>query len=311
VTLLVAYAPDGRGRAVLHLAGMLARSSGDDLLVCAVVPRPWPPSPARVDAEYRAELASAAEHALAQAQARLPDDVSRATLIHHARSTPAGLLEVAERHEAGLIVAGSSAAGGVGHVELGSTTSRLLHSSPVPVALAPRGFRVAASARVTRVTAAFGGSGDDLVVAAAGVAARVGATLRLASFAVRPRAPYTIGVGREADDSAVREWTAAIEAEQREALDRVGNLPAVPARCDAVVGHGETWDDALEDVAWDTGDVLVVGSSSIGPIARVFLGERSAKIVRHSPVPAVVVPRGAVAELAEEASAAAPDRDAG
>ena len=50
--------------------------------------------------------------------------------------------------------------------------------------------------------------------------------------------------------------------------------------------------------------MLVVGSSSIGPIARVFLGSRSAKIVQHAPVPVVVVPRGVVAELAGEAASA-------
>jgi hypothetical protein len=35
----------------------------------------------------------------------------------------------------------------------------------------------------------------------------------------------------------------------------------------------------------------------------VFVGSRASKIVRHSPVPVVVVPRGAVAELAGEAEA--------
>ena len=30
-----------------------------------------------------------------------------------------------------------------------------------------------------------------------------------------------------------------------------------------------------------------------GPVARVFIGSRSSKIVRHSPVPVVVVPREA------------------
>ena len=50
--------------------------------------------------------------------------------------------------------------------------------------------------------------------------------------------------------------------------------------------------------------MLVVGSSTIGPVARVFLGSRGAKIVRDSPVPVVVVPRGAAEELAEEAKAA-------
>jgi nucleotide-binding universal stress UspA family protein len=302
MTMLVAYAPDGRGRAVLHLAAMLARSAGDDLLVCAVVPTSWPPSPARVDAEYQEAIGREAEEALAAARERLPDDIGVATAVHHARSAPAGLIELAEQHDASLIVAGSSASGGQGTVTLGSATSRLLHSSPIPVALAPRGFRVGAGARVRRVTAAFGGSGDDLVVGAAGVAARVGATLRLASFAVRPRAPYTVAVGREADNSAIREWVSDIEAAQQEVLERVRELPVVPDECDAVVGRGESWEDALDDVDWVDGDVLVVGSSSIGPVARVFLGSRSAKIVQHAPVPVVAVPRGVVAELADEAA---------
>jgi nucleotide-binding universal stress UspA family protein len=304
MTLLVGYAPDGHGRAVLHLAAMLAHSAGDDLLLAAVVPVWWPPSPARVDAEYQAELQRAAEDALEAARGRLPDDIPVSTVVHQARSTPAGLLELAEQHAASLIIAGSSTSGGHGSVTLGSATSRLLHSSPIPVALAPRGFRVGPEARVARVTAAFGGTGDDLVVGAAGVAARVSATLRLASFAVRPRAPYPVAVGREADDSALREWIAEIGATQQEVLERVRKLPSVPDECEAVVGRGESWEDALEDVEWDDGDVLVVGSSSIGPVARVFLGSRSAKIVQHAPVPVVVVPRGVVAELAGEASQA-------
>jgi nucleotide-binding universal stress UspA family protein len=280
---------------------MLARSADDDLVLCAVVPGAWPPSPAKVDAEYQAELGSVAEDVLAQARGRLPEDIKVTTEVHHARSTPAGLLEVAEKHAASLIVAGSASAGGAGYVTLGSATGRLLHSSPVPVALAPRGFRARPDARVRRVTAAFGGSQDDLVVAAAGVAARVGAALRLVSFAVRPRAPYTVAVGREADDSMVAEWVQQIQESQRAALAEVEDLPSVPPDCEAVVGRGETWDEALEDVEWEDGDVLVVGSSSIGPIARVFLGSRSSKIVQHSPVPVVVVPRGRAAELAEAA----------
>ena len=40
------------------------------------------------------------------------------------------------------------------------------------------------------------------------------------------------------------------------------------------------------------GDLLVVGSSRHGPLARVFLGSTATKIVRASPVPVVVVPRG-------------------
>ncbi|MGH2970192.1 MAG: universal stress protein, partial [Solirubrobacteraceae bacterium] len=141
MTMVVGIDPDGQGRASLYLAGMLARSAGDDLVVCAVLPAAWPPSPARVDAEYRAYLERTANTALEQARARLPADLEAGLLVHHARSAPAGLLEVAERHDAGLIVVGSSSAGALGSVALGSVSSRLVHSSPTPVALAPRGFR--------------------------------------------------------------------------------------------------------------------------------------------------------------------------
>jgi nucleotide-binding universal stress UspA family protein len=227
-------------------------------------------------------------------------------LVHHARSAPAGLLELAEQQDAGLIVVGSAAAGGIGTVALGSTTSRLLHSSPLPVAVAPRGFRTRADARVERVTAAYGGSGaaDALVVAAASVAGRVGASLRLASFAVRPRAPFTAGVGQSADRAMESEWAEQIRAAGGAALEQVSDLPVAPAGLEAVIGHGETWDEALDEVEWDDGDVLVVGSSSMGPVARVFLGSRSSKIVRHAPVPVVVVPRAAADELAEEVTQA-------
>ena len=146
-----------------------------------------------------------------------------------------------------------------------------MHSSPVAVAAAPRGFRTRPDARVRRVTAAFGNpDADDLVIGAAGQAARVGATLRLASFAVRPRAPYTVAVGREADNAIVAEWTGGMEAAARAALEEVEELPVAPTQLEAVVGRGESWDEALDDVEWDEGDVLVVGSSSIGPVARVF-----------------------------------------
>jgi nucleotide-binding universal stress UspA family protein len=303
MTIVVGITPEERGRGALHLAAMLARSTDDDLLLCTVVPVFWPPGPARVDAEYRAHLMRTANEALDEARARLPADVSAAPLVHHARSAPAGLLEVAEQHDAALIVVGSCSTGVLGRVALGSVTDRLVHSSPVPVALPPRGYRCVAGARVTRATAAYGGTADadDLVVAAASVTARMGATLRLASFVVRSRPVYTAGVGREAEEAMVDQWVREIEAAGRAALERVSGLPAVPPALEAVVGYGQSWDEALEDVEWRDGDVLVVGSSSTGPVARVFLGSRASKIIRHSPVPVVVVPRGAAVELADEA----------
>ena len=66
-----------------------------------------------------------AERALDQARERLPEDIPATFAAGHARSAPAGLLELAEQHEASLIVLGSSSGGAFGHVSLGSVTDRL------------------------------------------------------------------------------------------------------------------------------------------------------------------------------------------
>lgn len=300
MTIVVGYPLDGRDRAVSSLAAMIARSTGEDLVVCVVVPAPWLPGVGRIDAEYQAYLDGAAHRALDQARADLPSDLPAAFTVRRSRSAPSGLLEVAGEHDASLIVLGSSTSGMLGHIAFGSVTNRLLHSSEYPVAMATRGFHREPDARVARVTVAYGGSeqADDLVIAAANVAARIAASVRLASFAVSPRPPYTAGVGRLADDARIAEWVASMEVAAQKVTQRVKDVHPAPPPLDVVIGHGEDWNEALYDIDWQDGDILLVGSSAVAPIARVFLGSRSSKIVRHSPVPVVVVPRSAAAELA-------------
>lgn len=154
MTLLAGYAPDGDSSGTVHLATLLARSSGEPLVICAVIPSPPPPGMARVDAEYHQQLRAEAEAALAKARADMPSDVDVTYVVHEAQSTSSGLLDLVHEHEAKMIVLDSSTAGVFGHVALGSVTSRLLHSSDVPVALAPRGFRTKPGEVVRRVTAA-------------------------------------------------------------------------------------------------------------------------------------------------------------
>jgi len=48
---------------------------------------------------------------------------------------------------------------------------------------------------------------------------------------------------------------------------------------------------SYEHIDWHDGDLLVLGSSESGPVSRVFLGSRAAKIIRHAPVAVLVVPR--------------------
>jgi nucleotide-binding universal stress UspA family protein len=302
MTIVVGYPANRRGKAVISLAAMLARSSGEDLVVCAIIPAPWTPGLSRADEGYRSYIDEVAGGALAQARAELGPDVPAQFTTIDARSVPSGLLHAAEEHQASMIAVGSSKGGHFGQITLSSVADRLLHSSPVPVALAARGFRPGPSNKLQRVTVAYTGTGEGEVLLRAAVvlAHRFGATIRLASFAVQHAPPET-AFFRAETAGVIAEWTASIQAAAHkdleadpEARQTIGESPEV------VIGHGHDWEDALNDVEWRDGDLLMIGSSESGPIARVFLGSRAAKIVRHSPVPVLIVPRGAAKELSEE-----------
>jgi len=75
------------------------------------------------------------------------------------RSVASGLISDAQEVGAAMVVVGSGSDGSWGAVVVSSTAERLLHSSPVPVAVATRGYRSPPGAVVTRATCAF--RGDD------------------------------------------------------------------------------------------------------------------------------------------------------
>ncbi|CAM5497123.1 universal stress protein [Leifsonia shinshuensis] len=296
MNIVVGVDPAHRSASALHLAALIARSAGADLIVTAVVPPAWPTTAGGADAEWRGYTRENADGALDHAAAVLGGSIAAEYLLHEAPSARRGLVGLAEEREASLIVVGSATDGQQGRIALGSASDTLLHASPVPVAIAPRGYRTAEDARVSRVTAAYRGTGasTDLVFGAAGVAASVGADLRVASFAVVPRDSGTSGAGFDAEQDIADTWAADVEKHAAALVREVSELPHAPEVSDVAVGRGETWEAALADIGWEPGEVLVVGSSTLGPIARVFLGSHAAKIVRHSPVPVVVVPHGVV-----------------
>jgi nucleotide-binding universal stress UspA family protein len=292
MTTVIGLAPNERGAAAVHLGSMLARSISDDVVVATVVPTPWPPNPYRIDAEYLALQEKAAEEALALAGTHIGPDLSVQFVVHHARSVSSGLLEVAREHDATLVALGSSAGGVLGLVSLGGVAERILHSSDIPVTLAPKGFDTGTTnARVSRITVAFGRADrdSDLLVTAAGVAQDIGASLRVVCFAVRPTP--TAAIEAEADQLVVEEWVKHVESDITHALD--GHLGGgVATRVETVVGQGLSWAEAMADVAWTEHEVLAVGASS-SVISRFFLGSHASKIVRNATVPVFLMPRSA------------------
>ncbi len=297
MTTVIGLAPGERGSAAVHLGSMLARSIGDDVVVVVVVPTPWPPNPYRDVDDFIALQTSAAESALARARTQVGSDLAAEFVVHHARSVSSGLSEVADRHGATLVALGSSEGGILGQVALGGVAQRILHSTDIPVALAPKGFDTGTVyARVARITVAFGRADhdSDLLVTAASVAEDINASLRVASFAVRPLTEAVGTIERGADELVVGAWAKRLDADIARALRRAAaaspDAVSVATRVDTVVGEGGSWGEALNAVPWADGDVLAVGTSS-SPVSRFFLGSHASKIVRNAPVPVFLMPR--------------------
>jgi nucleotide-binding universal stress UspA family protein len=289
------------GRDALSLGRMLARTGDVTLTVCVVVPQTWDyPTPARVDAEYAAFLNQYADDAIAEAREYLGDEV-RAEYTSTS-SASEGLIAMATETDAAIIALGSARHGPLGRFTVGGIANEMLHVSPVPVALAPRGYRPSSETRLRRVTCAFSGStlSRSAFDAAVQLSSRHGVPLRLTTFVVRDRQMYPSQVGYDAERLVAEQWRSQALEAQEKALATLPDDVAV----EAGILEGRDWEEALDSLPWEEGEVLVVGSSRLGPIARVFLGSNSTKIVRSSPVPVLVIPRSADVRLKDSAPAA-------
>ena len=287
MSTLIGLTPGEPGWSALDLGKVLARAAGESLVVTVVVPAPWPPAPDQADREYRALQERSAQEALDEARSHIGSDLQAELQVRHAHSVPAGLLEAA--HTAGVtrIVLGSSASGLGNRVSLGGVAARILHSCALPVALAPLGY-AAPSGGITRITVGFGraDTDSDLLTTAAGLSRSWGAPLRVACFAVRP---FALGgtIEPQAEELVVGEWADSLQDDIAAALDSAPD--AQPP--EVVMGQGGTWEQAMADIGWHAGEVLMIGSTH-SAISRVFLGSHAAKIVRNAAVPVILLPRG-------------------
>lgn len=292
MTVVVGYLAGKSGSAPLHLAAGAARAMRTSLTVATIVPKPWTfPSPARVDAEYAAWADQLAADSAKEAQRELMSIESPPEVVFHGhahRSASGGLIDVVNEVDADLLVLGSSAHGQLGQVVVGSTADRLLHSAPVPVAIAPRGYRGARGGKLTRITCGYAGTTEsgDLVRRVAALAERLGVPLRVITFAVRGRTMYPPEVGLHAEDSILAAW----ESQASEMLARLRSDGVVGEDVPLQVVSGNGWGQALDDAEWLDGEILALGSSPRSDIAHVFLGSHATKIMRVSPVPVLVLP---------------------
>lgn len=291
MTIIAAFSSSRQGTAPLNLAAQISRWTGDKVVAAAIVERPWPAKGDPIEEEYLRYVTSQASHAIDRVVSLLPGDLDIPTVVHQSTSIPTGLIELVAAHDARLVVVGSSSSGLLGRVSLGSVTERLVHTAAVPVAIAPRGYPLGPEP-IRRLTAAYGGEADinGLIAATAELATQWPVQLRIVSFTVRPVTMFSGSIEPSAENLVIQQWARRTSEDIGRQLNDVRANISVPD-VEVVIGNGHDWREAVESVSWEAGDMLLLGSGAAGQAAHVFLGSAASKILRHAPVPVMIVPR--------------------
>ena len=281
--IVVGYDGGAESQDALALAHRLAQLTDADLLI-AYVERVGPytfPPPSAFEA-----IRERAEQRVNEVVEKLRSDGVGADPRPVVVGSPAqGLNDLCEREAPEFVVVGSSHHGRVGAVALGTVGVRLLHGSPCPVAMAPRGFADQTDWAPRRIGVGYDGSSEAHAAlrCATSLAVDAGTSVHVV-VAAEPLSPY-VEVLSESDANWVREQA---QERLREGLTEVGG---------DVSRHGEIVNDAARtalEAASRELDVLVVGSRGNGPFRRVLLGSVSSHLAHASACPLIVTPRASV-----------------
>jgi nucleotide-binding universal stress UspA family protein len=276
---VVGYTPNERGADAVALASAMASAQGAQLDLVYVADRRAATGGPNAEGSRGSAAGEEALNAEREGLALVPAGLEARFQVRQAESFAAGLIDAAVEHQAGLIVVGAANNGMFKRYSVGSVANALLHASPVPVALAPRGYR--RTDPITRLTLAVGRrtgaeAAIDVAIESAG---RRGVPLRLVSLVELDAAGDN---GENINAAHIHANTVLTEAS--------GRLPA-GHNASVEVAHGRTIEEAIDDLEWDAGEILIVGSSRLGEKNKLFIGSTANKVLRALPVPMVVVPR--------------------
>ena len=276
VRYLVAWGGDARSKDALALGATLARTFRAELAVVYVVREETFGAHTFGDVSFTQEVVRQASEGVQKHLDALTDLDNVVLHVRRSGSVAEGVLDAAKEIDADLIVIGAGT--GTRALSTNAIVTALLHASPVPVAMAPRGYRKDAPAELTELVAAVGpraGAGRILEEAIRGVE-RVSLPLRLVSL-------LELGTDVDVPDERVASVRAALERAAEEVdVDEVTTQ----------VGQGKNLKEAIANIEWKPDSALIIGSSRLAQGKQTFIGTVASRMLAHLPIPMIVAPRG-------------------
>lgn len=281
--LAVGYLATPSGNDGVVLAVAMAHATGAAIdLICVVKPVPYDGHPG-LD-QYQERLENQAAEWLADGAKLIPDDIEVRTVVTVNESFSDGIVEVAEQSGATMIVVGGTGDGILSRHTLGTVSTELLHSSPLPVALAPRGYAARTDVKLDMITVAVPLKDNcaNPLPFALGLAELAHLDLRLMSL---------VSIEAKLDDETNRQARQYQVSVAQDLLTKTRESVEPDLDVDVVVADGDSLDDALDNLQWDQNDLVAVGSGHLGQPQRVFLGSTAARILRWTTAPVIVTPK--------------------
>jgi len=284
----VLLATDGSEDAALaaRAAVNLATGTGSELHVAHF----WQGVPTtRFERFVRSGLLAEARELLEAQEALLREGGAEVTGAHLGEgSAVEGVLDLAGRIGAGLVVVGSRGRGPVKRLILGSVSEGVVHHARCPVLVMRGGDNAWPPRRVV-----IGDDGSEAARGAASLAAGIGRIFGASGLILRayPELPEMDLEGRALDarmvDDELRREERKLEERTRWLDENLGLRPRV--RID-VGDPAERLLSAAEEQREGYQTLLAVGSRGLGPMGRARLGSVSTKVLRAARGPVLICP---------------------
>lgn len=283
VAVGVSARPEGRDAAVLGAA--LARATGADLMLIAVIADPIVLPPVGVSwkslrKQAQSGLAGIRDVVMPGARVVVRTDLSVARALRR----------VVAREHRDLLVVGSSNKAPEGSVRIGKRVRQLIGYASCPLAIAPRGLHNRTEVRLERVGVGYDGGAESeaALAVAASISVGAGAQLRVCGV-VDDRAKAALW-SEDPSASVLSELDDLVRGELgvlRERAVAAAHSLDPSARIDVRRGRPA---DALLDLCAEV-DLLVIGSRRWGAVARLLLGSTGESLAYHATCPILIVPR--------------------